>query len=158
MNLEIKKIITADRDIVKTITDWMYDWWGNKEGYSYEATECYIKHSFQTDKLPQTYGLFLNEDLIGMYQFTNRDLFCRPDIYPWLANVYIDEKFRNMGYGKFLIKSIKENAINNLPNDEIYLFTDKIGLYEKFGWEFVCNIDSFDENSQNEKIYKLHLT
>jgi len=39
--------------------------------------------------------LLLEIKLFGMYQFTYEDLFVRPDIYPWLANVYIDEEYRN---------------------------------------------------------------
>ena len=157
MNLEVRKIIKPNIDIITTITNWMYDWWGIDEGYSYEEVKCYIKHSFQEHNLPQTYGLFLNQNLIGMYQFTNRDLFCRPDIYPWLANLYIDKNYRKMGYSKILIESIKENAQENLINDTLYLFTSHIGLYEKFGWKFVCDNESFDKKSSTEKIYKLNL-
>ena len=40
----------------------------------------------------------MKKEIIGMYQFTYRDLFMRPDIYPWVANVYIDEKYRNNGF------------------------------------------------------------
>ncbi len=42
----------------------------------------------------------LDDNIIGMFQFTYEDLSVRPDIYPWLANVYIDEKYSKMGYGE----------------------------------------------------------
>lgn len=157
MKLVVQKITKIDVDILNTITDWMYNWWGISEGYTYEAVKCYVENSFQTDRLPQTYGMYLNDILIGMYQFTYDDLFARPDIYPWLANVYVDEKYRNMGYGKYLINSIKDNARENLGFGEIYLFTKHQGLYEKYGWKFVCEIDTFNDISRIERLYKLDL-
>lgn len=69
-----------------------------------------MQHSLQKDRLPKTYGLFLNDTIIGMFQLTYEDLAVRPDIYPWLANVYIDEKYRKMGYSKNLLEGVKNIA------------------------------------------------
>ena len=85
--------ITDEADIEK-ITDWMYAWWGVREGYTREAVRESMRHSLHDDRLPQTFGLYRNGTLIGMYQFTAGDLFVRPDIYPWLANVYLDAAYR----------------------------------------------------------------
>ena len=157
MNIEIKKIIEIDDKILKIATDWMYNWWGIEENYSYEEVKCYMKYSFNDKKLPQTYGIFLGDKIIGMYQFTYRDLFLRPDIYPWLANLYIDQKYRGIGYGNILIESVKKNASKNLECDEIYLYTNHCGLYEKYGWKFISEVDTFEMNSKREKLYKLEI-
>lgn len=98
--IEFKKIVNADERVLDTTTNWMYNWWGKRDGYSFEEVKCFMEHSMQVDRLPQTHGLFLNNEIIGMYQFSYEDLSIRPDIYPWLANVYIDEKFRKKGYGR----------------------------------------------------------
>ena len=135
----------------------MYNWWGIEENYSYEDVKCYMQHSFNDKKLPQTYGIFLDNEIIGMYQFTNRDLFLRPDIYPWLANLYIDEKYRNKGYGKKIILSVKNNAIKNLSCNEIYLYTHHEGLYEKYGWELLSEENIYNINSKQQKLYKLKI-
>lgn len=83
--IQVKKIIDPDKDIINTIVDWMQNWW--MQEYSddgmREEIECGIIHSFQENRLPQTYGLFLNNKIIGMYQFSYTDLDSRPDIYPW---------------------------------------------------------------------------
>lgn len=92
--LEIKKLIEPNENILDKTSNWMYNWWGERDGYSFEEVKCFMEHSMQKDKLPQTYGLFLDGQIIGMYQFAYEDLSIRPDIYPWLANVYIDEKYR----------------------------------------------------------------
>lgn len=116
-----------------------------------------MKHSMQNNKLPQTYGLFLDNKIIGMYQFRYDDLDVRPDIYPWLANVYIDKKYRKLGYGKILLESAIENTKNIIGFNEIFLFTKHIGLYEKFGFEFVELIDTYNETDRIQRLYKLRI-
>ncbi|MBO5569633.1 MAG: GNAT family N-acetyltransferase [Clostridia bacterium] len=150
--LSVKKMITADH--LDMMTKWIFDWWGKAENYSYEAVYSYMSYSLQETRLPQTYGLFLNEKLIGMYQFTMEDLFSRPDIYPWLANVYIDKAYRSCGYGRFLLNSVKETA-EKAGLSELYLFTTHEGLYEKFSWDFVREIDTFLE-PRIQRLYRLN--
>ena len=131
----------------------MYGWWGEAEGYRYEAVYACLSHSLQAQRLPQTYGLFLDDTLIGMYQFTMEDLFPRPDIYPWLANVYIEASYRGFGYGRYLLDSVKETAAS-AGLTELYLFTVHNGLYEQFGWEFVQEIDTFLQ-PRIQRLYRL---
>ena len=59
----------------------MYNWCGIKDGYSFEAVKSFMQHSLQKDRLPKTYGLFLNNTIIGMFQLTYEDLSVRPEIY-----------------------------------------------------------------------------
>ena len=155
--IEIRQITEASDAIIDKIAGWMFNWWGEAEGFRYEAIRCYVEHGFQKKRLPQTYGLFLEDELIGVYQFMQEDLFVRPDLYPWLANVYIDEKHRKKGYGKIMMESIRENAARSLEYDEVYLFTGHVGLYEKFGWEFVKEIDTHMEMEGIARLYRLPL-
>jgi len=157
MDLQIKQIIDIDEHTLNTITTWMYDWWAKGENYSFEAFKCHMKHSLNSDRLPQTYGLFLNGNIIGMYQFVYEDSNVRPDIYPWLANLYIDEKYGNMGYGRKLIESVEIMARKNTDFKELFLYTKHIGLYEKFGWKFISEIDTYDEAPRIQRLYKLDL-
>ena len=150
-HLCVRKI--TEKDHLDTITNWMYNWWGKPEGYLYETVYACMSHSLQENRLPQTFGLFLDGTLIGMYQFTMGDLFPRPDIYPWLANVYIEEPYRGCGYGRFLLNSVKETAAK-VGLKELYLFTIHDNLYEKFGWIFVQEIDTFLE-PRIQRLYRL---
>ena len=157
MSLELRQLINIDDGILNTITTWMYNWWGIKDGYSFEAVKCFMQHSLQKDRLPKTYGLFLNDTIIGMFQLTYEDLAVRPDIYPWLANVYIDEKYRKMGYSKNLLESVKIIAKSSTDFNELFLYTKHIGLYEKFGWKYISEIDTYKDESRIERLYKLDL-
>lgn len=155
--IEVKQLINVDINILNTITTWMYNWWGKDEEYSFDGIKCFMKHSMQENKLPQTYGLFLDNKIIGMYQFTLEDLDVRTDIYPWLANVYIDENYRKQGYGKILLESVMRNVKNIRNFKEIYLFTKHINLFEKFGFEFVELIDTYSDFDRIQRLYKLKI-
>ena len=157
MNIQVNKITDLTDDLLNTITDWMYNWWGVEDGYSYEAVKERMRYSCNSHRLPQTFGMFLDDRIIGMYQFTLEDVFVRPDLYPWLACVYIDKQFRGYGYGRTLMESVCENAKNNLVTDSIYLYTKHIGLYEKYGWKFVSTVNTFKETDPIQRLYKLDL-
>lgn len=156
MNLEVQKVTKLNPENLNIISDWLYEWWGKTEGYSYDEIKCYILSSLQENRLPQTYGIFDNGKIVGMYQFTYSDLDCRPDLYPWLANVYVDENYRKKGLGKKLIESVKEN-INKTDFKEIYLYTSEKTFYEKFDWKFIHSIDTFKCSPRIQRLYKLEL-
>lgn len=151
MNATVEKI--TDPRHLDRMTEWMYGWWGKKEGYSMEAVRTSLFRGLQSERLPQTFGLYLDGELIGMYQITLSDLFVRPDLYPWLANVYIDPGFRGMGYGRVLLSSVRDNA-KALGLSELFLFTTLNGIYEKFGWEYTGEIDTFLE-PKLQRLYRL---
>lgn len=143
----------TDQRHLDRMTEWMYGWWGKQEGYSMEAVRCSLSRGLQSERLPQTFGLYLDGELIGMYQITMSDLFVRPDLYPWLANVYIDPGFRGMGYGRVLLSSVRNNA-EALGLHELFLFTTLSGVYEKYGWEYQGEIDTFLE-PKLQRLYRL---
>ena len=149
--VSIKKIDRLTKDILDITTRWMYEWWGIEENYKYDDVYAYMKNSFNKDKLPQTFIMYLDDKIIGMYQITYRDLFVRPNIYPWVANIYIDKEYRNKGYGKILISSIKNIVKENTTFNELFLYTTHKNLYEKYGWECIEAID------RNNKLYRLCL-
>lgn len=92
-----------------------------------------------------------------MFQFTYEDLEVRPDIYPWLANLYVDEEYRNKGIARILLEKVNEIAKTSVDFDELYLFTKHIGLYEKFGWKYISELDTHIENPRMQRLYKLDI-
>ena len=90
-----------------------------------------------------------------MCQITLKDLDCRPDIYPYIANLYIEEKYRNNGFAKLLLdEAIKTARENNLTH--LYLYTSHIGLYEKYGWTFVDFVETY-LNPHIQRLYRYDL-
>ena len=92
-----------------------------------------------------------------MFQFTYENLEVRPDIYPWLANLYVDEEYRNKGVARILLERVNEIAKTSVNFDELYLFTNHIGLYEKFGWKYISELDIYTKDPRIQRLYKLDI-
>jgi len=157
MEVIFRKITSADEETLNTITTWFYEWWGKRDGYNFEAVRCFVEHSMQKDRLPQTYALFLDSKIIGICQLAYEDLSIRPDIYPWIANLYIDEEYRNKGYARILLENVNKTLKDNTEFEELFLYTKHIGLYEKFGWEFIGDLDTYNKEPRIQRLYRLKL-
>lgn len=155
--MEIIKLTEKSGPIFEKVVRWNYEWWGKKTGKSMDAVKCYMEHSLNIDKLPQTFAALENGEAVGMYQLSmNDDLFGRPDIYPWLINVYVDEAHRGKQICRLLMETVAENA-KKAAIETLYLYTSHVGLYEKFGWEFVEFVDTFEKGAEKERLYRLEI-
>ncbi len=145
------KQINLDR-----LCEWNYNWWGVEEEKSKEYVEHFLKYSFHKDKLPLTIVVFneQNEE-VAMCQITMHDLDVRPDIYPYLANLYVQEDYRGNGIVKLLIDRALSEA-KRLGLSELFLYTKHVGLYEKYGWEFIGEIDTF-LLPRIQRLYKINI-
>lgn len=154
--MEIIRLESCDNEIFPKLVEWNYNWWGKKTGKSYEAVSYFLQNSLcKGDALPQTFVALVDGKPAGMYQLSMfDDLFGRPDIYPWIGNVYVDENFRGLGICGKLMETVPEKA-KAAGLKEIYLYTNHVGLYEKYGWEFIEIIPTFDGSTQEERLYKL---
>ena len=74
----------------------------------------------------------------------------RKDLSPWYATMYIKEEFRGKGYSKILNNAIVEEA-KKRGFKKLYLKTDLINYYEKFGAKFLENLNN------REKLYYFNL-
>ena len=91
--MEIINVTDKNSVYIDTCSSWLMDWWGKKEGFSEEKMNVYIKNMINSNEaLPQSFILKENDHIAGCFQLSLSDIDIRPDIYPWLANVYIDEK------------------------------------------------------------------
>ena len=153
--MEIIKFTEKSGPIFEKLVSWNYEWWGKKTGKSIDAVRCYMAHSVNAEKLPQTFVAIDNGEAVGMYQLSmNDDLFGRPDVYPWLINVYVDEAHRGKQICRILMETVLENA-KKTGIETLYLYTSHVGLYEKFGWEFLEFVDTFETGAEKERLYRL---
>jgi len=52
---------------------------------------------------------------------------------------------------------VEGNAKANLRYDALYLFTHHIGLYEKYDWAFVSEIDTVLGKPVLQRLYRMEL-
>ena len=155
--IEIIRLEETDNPIFQQICQWNYHWWGVRDGKTMEEV-CYnLAHSLQHQRLPQTFVALWNGEPAGMYQLAIfDDLDSRPDLYPWMINVYVAEAYRGKGICRAMMETVPEYA-KQANLSELYLYTKHNGLYEKFGWEFVEEVPTFRADSPVERLYRLKI-
>lgn len=84
--------------------------------------------------IPSIFIATSGNELIGSAALVLEDMQSRPDLSPWLAAVYVKEKFRNQGVASALIARCEYEAKRS-KIDTLYLYTEFASkLYESLGW------------------------
>lgn len=91
--------------------------------------------------LPKCFILLKNGRIIGFYTLLEQDFVERKGLSPWIATIFVDEKER----GQRLCKEILihgRTIAGDLGFDKVYLSTNHIELYEKYGFKEI-GLDTF---------------
>lgn len=148
-NMEIVKLIDKNSKYFNTICDWQASWWGR--GYKKEKVIEFMERCLNENQIPQTYIVIDNDVVIGMYQIVMYDnVDVRPNYYPWLVNVYVDEDHRGKGICSILMNDVIKK-FKDLGFKRVYLHSRHEGLYEKYGWIFLEKVEVF--NKEVKRIY-----
>lgn len=102
------------------------------------------------DKVISVLGLVDDDTLIGFISLFKYDGDERRDLSPWYATMYVKSEFRGKGYSKLLNDAIINEA-RNLGYSKIYLKTDLVNYYEKFGAKYIEDLEC------GEKLYYIEL-
>ena len=106
--------------------------WSDKEKPLAEYIEYKIDNIKNGDKVISILGLVNEEELIGFISLFKYDGDERKDLTPWYATMYVKKEYRGKGYSKLLNQAIIKEA-KRLGYDKVYLKSDLINYYEKFG-------------------------
>lgn len=103
--------------------------------------------SVSAEALPKTWVLLGGEKedtILGFCQLAENDHLTRfSDRSPFLASLFIDKTIRGGGWGELLISHAKYEAAR-LGYEKLYVSTDHIGYYEKYGFrEIGLDIDAW---------------
>lgn len=129
--MKIIKINNENR-YLNEIVNIYYDWWAKDKNIKYN--DLYNSY-LNKNTLPIIYALIINDTLIGMYELNEKDFIQNKEYTPYLANVYILEKYRGLGYSKCLIEhAIKKTK--KMGYNKLYLHSKHENYYEKFGFKF----------------------
>ena len=129
--------------------------WGNKINNEYELlNKINTKIKKVYDKLNNPYFCKLilldNEELIGFISLFENDCDEKKELKPWYSTMYVKKEYRGKGYSKILNDAIlKEARVRGFK--KLYLKTDLINYYEKFG---ACYLEKLNNG---EKLYYIEL-
>ena len=84
------------------------------------------------------------EQIAGGLGVIENDFHDRKDLSPNICAVYTEAEHRNRGIaGRLLNMAVNDMKDNGIT--PIYLITDHIGFYERYGWEFLCMVQGDGE-------------
>ena len=132
MELQYRKL----RDIAEmkdAAAQWFHDMWGvPKEAYL-ECMDAYL--AAETE-----YGWYVcldGEKIVGGLGVIDNDFHDRKDLAPNVCAVYVIEEYRCRGIaGRLLDMVVEDQRAHGIS--PVYLLTDHVGFYERYGWEFFC--------------------
>lgn len=134
-------ITLKEEPMIKELAaEWFHDKWG-------VPTEAYLKCMDKYLLNETEYGWYLCLDenqIIGGMGVIENDFHDRKDLTPNVCAVFTEEKYRCQGIAgnllNMVVNDMKEKGVS-----PIYLVTDHIGFYEKYGWEFLCMVQGDGE-------------
>lgn len=136
------KIITLREqpELASTAAEWFQSKWGVSTEAYLECMEAYL-----SGKTENGWYLCLDgETIVAGLGVIDNDFHDRKDLAPNVCAVYTEEEYRKKGLaGKLLDKVV--NDMKNKGIMPLYLVTDHIGFYERYGWEFLCMVQGDDE-------------
>ena len=115
--------------------------------------DCVANSLTTTNALPRWY-LLVNSlgAVIGSYGLVTNDLISRQDLWPWLCALYVEKSWRGNAFGAKMLEHGRQEA-KRLGFEKLYLSTDHIGFYEKYGWSYIG--DGYDRSGQPGRIYEI---
>ncbi len=116
--------------------------------------DCITHSVTATNPLPQWYLLEKENEIIGCAGLITNDFISRMDLYPWVCGVFIEEAHRGNAYASLLLEKAKEDAIKG-GFDNLYLSTDHIGYYEKYGFRYIGQ--GYHPWGEESRIYQIDL-
>lgn len=138
--MEVVSIKNNDKYLEEYIRLCLLEWGRPKTD---KQLKQYIKNKKEkintTDKVIDVLGLIDNNILLGFISLFKYDGEERIDLTPWYATMYVKKEYRGKGYSKLLNKALLRKT-KELGYDKVYLKTDLINYYEKFGAIFMENL------------------
>ena len=127
-------------ELKDTAADWVHEKWGVPRAAYLECMEAYLSQETE-------YGWYLcldGDKIIGGMGVIENDFHDRKDLTPNVCAVYTEEEYRGRGIAGKLLDMVVED-MRSKGISPLYLVTDHVGFYEKYGWEFLCMVQGDGE-------------
>lgn len=137
------------REWAKPAADWFHRKWGiPEELYAQSIADCLERKG----PVPQWYLIVERGAIIAGAGVIENDFHDRPDLTPNVCALYVEEARRGRGLAGRLLRAVCED-FSAQGIDTLYLITDHVGFYERYGWEFLCMVQG-DGEPQLSRMYR----
>ena len=119
---------------------WFHQKWG-------VPTEAYLAcmDDYLTKETEYGWYLCLDGDrIVGGMGVIENDFHDRKDLAPNICAVYTEEDYRCKGIAGHLLNMVVED-MRGKDISPLYLITNHVGFYERYGWEFLCMVQGDGE-------------
>lgn len=117
--------------------------------------DCISNSIAAENPLPHWYLLEREDgEIIGCAGLITNDFISRMDLYPWVCAIYIEEEYRGNAYGSLLLERAKEDTKAG-GFTSLYLCTDHIGYYEKYGFTYIGK--GYHPWGESSRIYSIEV-
>lgn len=135
-------------DIKETAAEWFHSKWHVPTEAYLECMDAYLKGETE-------HGWYLcldGEKIIGGMGVIENDFHDRKDLTPNVCAVYTEEEYRHRGIAGHLLNMVVQD-LREKDISPVYLVTDHIGFYERYGWEFQCMVQGDGEPDLTRMYY-----
>ena len=134
-------IVLRDEPQLKdTAARWFHDKWNVPAEAYLECMDAYLNEETE-------YGWYMCLDgdrIVAGLGVIENDFHNRKDLSPNICAVYTEEEYRGKGIaGKLLNMAVEDLRAKGIT--PVYLVSDHIGFYERYGWEFMCMVQGDGE-------------
>lgn len=121
-------------------TQWFHQKWGVPVDAYLACMDAYLANKTE-------YGWYLclnGGNIVGGMGVIENDFHDRKDLTPNVCAVYTEKDYRCQGIAGHLLGLVVED-MRSKGISPLYLVTDHIGFYERYGWEFLCMVQGDGE-------------
>lgn len=122
-------------ELISELADFHFAEWSYlNPGETLEGKAEYIRSNCGRNGVPSFVIAVEGTELMGSASLIAHDMDNRPDLTPWLADVYVKPMFRRQGIATALIRRIETEA-KSAGIARLFLYTpDAAELYRHLGW------------------------
>lgn len=112
--------------------------------------DCIISCLTAENPLPDWVVLMDGKSIVAGAGLIPNDFISRMDLMPWLCALIVEPEWRGHALGARLIGRLRSEAAE-MGFDHLYLCSDHVGYYEKYGFEYLA--DGWHPWGESSRIY-----
>lgn len=121
--------------------------WGSAD-FLLELIDDRAKFNELLGEETKIYLLIDGDNIVSFATLAFQDCIRDESLYPWIGFVFTYPQYRGNRYSEQLLKYEEEQA-KKAGRTKTYIATDHVGLYEKFGYQYMeTRVDYFGDESR----------